>query len=81
MNWYSYNRISAETVRKVRAKCMEYQRVFAKRFNVSKRTVIRWEKNGTEFHRWNDSSAKPWRALRKKYPKLFTKAEREVIDR
>ena len=78
---YSYPKISGATVLKVRQGCNEYQREFAKRFGVTKRTVIRWEQDGCEFRRWDDGKSKPWRALRKKHPKLFTKAEREVIDR
>ena len=79
MSWYGSTEISAETVRKMRAKCKEYQRVFAKRFDVSKRTIIRWEKDGAEFHRWDERRAKPWKKLLKKYPRQFTKTERESI--
>ncbi len=76
---YGYPRISADTIAKVRRACHEYQRDFAQRFGVTKRTIIRCEQNGCEFRSWDDAKSKPWKALREKHPKLFTKAERELI--
>lgn len=76
-----YPVISAATVCKVRGKCNEYQREFAKRFNVSKRTVIRWEQSGAQFRWWDKPHTAPWQVLVRRYPKLFTKAEREAIRR
>lgn len=78
---WGYPRISGDTVRKIRRKCGEYQRQFAQRFGVSKRTIIRWEQDGCEFRYWEVGRAKVWKALRKKHPSLFSKAEREAIDR
>ncbi|MCH8059346.1 MAG: hypothetical protein IIA11_02695 [Proteobacteria bacterium] len=78
---FEYPVISADTVIKVRLKCNEYQREFAERFGVTKRTVIRWEKSGAQFRRWDQRPWGPWRVLVRHYPRLFTKAEREVIRR
>lgn len=39
-------------VRRVRERLGEHQAQFGQRFDVTRRTVIRWEKDGTEFYSW-----------------------------
>lgn len=73
--------ISAATVRNLRWQLDEYQHEFAKRFGITKRTVIRWEKSGAQFRRWDQPKDAPWKVLAKRYPRLFTSAEREAIRR
>ena len=71
-------KVSALTIRKIRARVYEYQREFAKRFGVTRRTIIRWEEHGTTFAWWEDK-AKAWRELAKQYSDALLPAERAEL--
>lgn len=70
--------VSAETLHTMRRRLHEYQDEFAKRFGVTRRTVIRWEQRGTHFAWWQDK-AKAWRKLAKKFPDILKPAERREL--
>lgn len=46
-------KVEPEEIRRVRALLGEHQALFGARFNVCRRTVIRWEQRGADFQSWS----------------------------
>jgi len=44
--------VSGDEIRRVRVALGEHQALFGARFEVTRRTVIRWEKAGNDFSEW-----------------------------
>lgn len=53
--WWGYRSVSAQDIRRLRRRLKLTQAEFAARYHVCRRTVVRWEQKGVEFHQWIDS--------------------------